>query len=261
MTVCTVWITDEDIEACDYVIPDGFDTTAIRTAASELAYVLSGRQFPGVCDYVSRPCGYSGYGTSNFQLWGTTGGLPALPYQIGGSWFNGWCGCHMDRCGCSSYPSIDLGRGDVLEVSQVIVNGEALADEDYRLDSARFLVRLDGGVWPCCQDMTVNSGAGYFAITYTAGAEPPEAGKRAAASYATELIKACTGDDSCRLKPNVQQIARQGVSVTFIDPSLFIDRGVTGVYDFDLFVIAYNPHGLRRSARVWSPDSPRLVVS
>jgi Tol biopolymer transport system component len=33
------------------------------------------------------------------------------------------------------------------------------------------------------------------------------------------------------------------------------------VYEFDLFVRAYNPNGLSRSARVWSPDGPRLVVS
>ena len=57
------------------------------------------------------------------------------------------------------------------------------------------------------------------------------------------------------------QIARQGVSATFIDPALFLDRGMTGVYEMDLFVRAYNPAGIARDARVWSPDQPRLVVS
>jgi hypothetical protein len=262
MSVCQDWITDADVEACAYVIPDGFDTAAILTQASELAYVLSGRQFPGECAFTARPCGYSGsWGLGTMQLWGTTGGLPSLPYQVNGSWFNGWCGCHWDSCGCNGYPRLDLGRGDIVDVTAVIVNGVALADSDWRVDSAQYVVRLDGGVWPCCQDMTVNSGAGYFAISYTAGLTPPEAGVRAAAAFATELIKACVGDDSCRLKPNVTQIARQGVSATFIDPALFLDRGQTGVYEFDLFVRAYNPNGLSRSARVWSPDGPRLVVS
>ena len=48
MTVCADWITNTDMEAC-YTIPDGFDTTSILTQASEIAYTLSGRQFPGVC--------------------------------------------------------------------------------------------------------------------------------------------------------------------------------------------------------------------
>lgn len=261
MSVCQDWITDTDVEACSYVIPDGFDTATILTQASELAYVLSGRQFPGECLFTARPCGYSGFGLDRFQLWGTSNGLPSLPYQIGGQWFNGWCGCHWEQCGCNGYPRLDLGRGDIVTVTQVVVNGVALSSDDWRLDSAQYVVRLDGGTWPCCQDMTVNSGAGYFAISYTAGLEPPEAGKRAAAAFATELIKACVGDDSCRLKPQVTQIARQGVSASFIDPALFLDRGQTGVYEFDLFVRAYNPNGLSRSARVWSPDGPRLVVT
>lgn len=263
MTVCQDWITSADLIACgcptDAATPEQV-ATAI-TQASELAYVLSGRQFPGECSFTARPCGYSGFGLDRFQLWGTSNGLPSLPYQIGGQWFNGWCGCHWEQCGCNGYPRLDLGRGDIVTVTQVVVNGVALSSDDWRLDSAQYVVRLDGGTWPCCQDMTVNSGAGYFAISYTAGLEPPEAGKRAAAAFATELIKACVGDDSCRLKPQVTQIARQGVSASFIDPALFLDRGQTGVYEFDLFVRAYNPNGLSRSARVWSPDGPRLVVT
>ena len=256
MTVCADWITDADIEAC-YTIPEGFDTTPILTQASELAYVLSGRQFPGVCTETVRPCGSSSESGSPL-VWGE---YPSLPYRDSGSWFNGWCGCHWAQCGCDGYPNLDLGRGDIVTVTEVVVNGVALGSGDYRLDSSRYLVRLDGGVWPCCQDMTVNSGTGYFAVRYTAGRTPPEAGVRAAAAFAAELIKACVGDDSCRLKPNVTQIARQGVSASFIDPSLFLDRGMTGVYEMDLFVRAYNPAGIARDARVWSPDQPRLIVS
>ena len=122
MTVCADWITNTDVEAC-YTIPDGFDTTSILTQASEIAYTLSGRQFPGVCTETVRPCGAPST-SSNPLVWGD---YPSLPYRDSGSWYNGWCGCHWTSCGCDGYPNLDLGRGDIVSVTSVIVNGVTLS--------------------------------------------------------------------------------------------------------------------------------------
>jgi hypothetical protein len=81
-------------------------------------------------------------------------------------------------------------------------------------------------------------------------------GQWAVAELATEFSKALLCDASCQLPAPVQQIARQGVSMTFLDPNEVYANGRLGLRFVDMFLSTYNPDGLRAPARVYSVDNP-----
>lgn len=254
MTLCSDWITQEDVELC-YAIPEGTDADVIASAltvASELLYALSGRQYPGTCSEIVRPCGNEG-DPLGFTPW--LWSYPWVPIRTGGQWVNtGPCGCHMRSCGCGPYPSVNLGRPDVQTVTEVKIDGAVLASSAYRLDSNQYLTRVDGDSWPCCQDLSEpTTEAGTWSVSITYGFAVPEALKRAAAVFASELIKDCIGED-CRLPRRTTTVTRQGLTFDMLDPQQFLTEGRTGLYEVDLVVAAFNPHGLTRRAMAWSPE-------
>lgn len=151
-----------------------------------------------------------------------------------------WSGRHY------SPVAVKLPRDHVTAVTAVTVNGESFAA--YRLPGSGWLERTDGKAWEVCGDVT--------SVSYTWGVPPPESGKRAAVVLAVEFALAWNNDSTCQLPQRVQSVTRQGISVAVLDPQEFLDKGRTGLYLVDLFLSAANPHGLRRRARVWSPDIP-----
>lgn len=221
MSLCVPWATVDDVAGCCEKVEFACDLEETAQAASEILYVLSGRQFPGVCEATVRPCGP--------------------------------CGCH-DRCSCR--PSqIVLQPQPAISVTSVLIDGEILLESEYRLDPGSRLVRLNGEVWPCCQDLSLPSTEeGTFEIEYSYGQEPPVSGKRAAALLACELARACTPGVECQLPARVTSITRQGVSMALLDPQDFLDNGRTGIYEIDLFLRTFNPDGLTQPARVINPD-------
>jgi hypothetical protein len=137
---------------------------------------------------------------------------------------------------------------------------------DYVLYNGRRLVRQasnvaplsEGAVWPCCQRLDLpDTMQGTWSLTYAWGKPVPDAGVLAAKELAVELAKAVANptDPTIRLPQRVTSIASQGVSAVVQDPLTFIERGLTGIPVVDLFIMAYNPYGVRRRARVISPDS------
>jgi len=253
--ICADWITEAELEACETV--DGA-TTVINermiTATSEILYALSGRQYSGSCTETVRPCAQGsalpGFAWSRWTY-------PWTPMKSGSTWLNigPACGCHISYdCACSGIPEVFLGRSDVTEILLVDIAGTTLAAGNYRLDHGSRLVRIDGSLWPCCQDLSEDIGeTGTWYIELAHGVDPPQSGKNAAASLATEMVKACIGAD-CRLPQRVTNIVRQGVSMTLLDPLDFMTDGLTGIYDVDLFIKAVNPNGLMRRATAWSPE-------
>lgn len=222
--LCSPWA--EDLEGCN---PPEAEEALIEESiavASEVLYILSGRIYPGLCEVLFRPCGT-------------------------------FCHCDYDACGCNRLPRVFLGY-DVVSVASVDISGDLLDPSAYRL-SEGWLLRLDGGIWPCCQDLANDPGGeDTFTVTGLAGVEPTELGIRAVKALATELAKACIPEeaDSCALPERVTNIVRQGVSMTLLDPFDFFSEGRTGIYIVDLFLSAVNPAGLRRPSKAWSPDLP-----
>jgi len=252
MTLCADWITPADLVDCDCPTdaPAGVVADSISTA-SEILYRLSGMQFPGECTETLRPCSNSGAPAGfDWGLWT----YPWIPLRIGGSWVNvGPCGCNMASCDCSTYPRLNLGRSDVTSITEVLIDGLALDASAYRLDEGRYLTRVDGSGWPCCQHLdrdTTETGTWSVELDY--GRPVPEALKRAAASLAAELVKACTGGE-CRLPPRTQSVVKQGVTISISGVMDELQAGLTGLTDVDLAVATFNPHRLTRPAFAWSP--------
>lgn len=262
---CTAWCTEIDLlPPCksDYDVPL-FDEAAL--AASGLLWRLSGRQYPGVCTATVRPCAKpaamrpSGewpagmaFGSSSWPGWAM--GLPA-------GWIGGWGSCDCNRgeqCGCSTVSQVEL-VGPVVDVTSVKVDGQTLAKgTDYRVDNARWLVRLGGAHWPCCQRLDLAATEqDTFEVTYEYGLAPPPEGVVAAAELTCELLHAMLDDKDCKLPRKVVSVVKQGVSMAIIDLNQFLQNGRTGLYWCDLFIAAHNPHGNQEPAAVYSPDLPK----
>lgn len=253
------WTTDS---CCTALINAG-DDVAKRcvTAAAEILYALSGRQF-GLCETVVRPC-YKrcaesyGLTTWNNGILGSSG-FPWLPVLSGGLWTNISCGCQTS-CSCTEVSEVWL-PGPIDSIVQVLQNGTVLDPSLYRVDNRRTVVRLDGSdgteaLWPLCQDMDAAATENNtWEITYLRGRPVPEAGRAALGELACELCKACLGDSTCKLPSRVTSISRQGVTIAMLDPMTFIDYGRTGLYSVDLWLKTMNPKGRSRGAAVLSPD-------
>lgn len=246
--ICSDWI-ESIADCCD--APAETHEQAI-TAASEILYALSGRQFPGECTETVRPC--SGGSVRPGFSWARWS-YPWIPTKFGNTWLNigPACGCHVSfRCGCNGIPEVNLGRSDVTNIDVVNIDGTVLDPSAYRLDDGQYLVRTDGGWWPCCQDMSKDIGeTGTWYITLDYGSTIPEIGKIAAKKLACELAKACS-DADCALPSRVTTLTRQGVSMTLIDPQDFLDQGRTGIIEVDYFLMAVNPNGLARRSKVYT---------
>jgi hypothetical protein len=222
---------------------------------------LTGRQF-SQCPIQVRPCGptcglYNGYQT--YPVQSPSGNVPGPwmnPFITGGIWRN--CAC-AGGCGCEPSCRIDLGL-PVAEVTEVRVDGLVLNPTAYQLIGS-WLARVDGGpCWPACQDPAVpDTEEGTFSVTFRPGRALPVAGQIAAGRLAGEFIKACSGA-ACALPANIASLTRQGVDVEFVDPTEVLGAGRTGLREVDLFIEAVNPKGLRRRARVLSPDVRRGPV-
>jgi hypothetical protein len=225
MTLCEPWLTIGELGDCGCnTAPNPSVLTSSILAASEVLYQLSGRQYPGICEGIVRPCGDA-------------------------------CNCFFDDCGCNRLPKAFL-RYDALTVTEVDIAGVILEPDDYRLEGG-FLYRLDGGNWPCCQDLGAAVGEeDTFSVTITYGAAVPQIGLEAAKVLASELVRSCTPGETCALPQRVTNITRQGVSMTLLDPMTFLDQGLTGLYSVDLFLSTVNPGGFRRPSSAWSPDLP-----
>lgn len=243
---------------------------AVRESASEWAvyilWALTGRQY-GPCSVNLRPCSPKcgnqlGYMAFPVGQGGFTGGLAPwmTPWLDAGVWRN--CGC-TGGCSCRARCEVPL-PGPVAVVDEVRIDGVVLSPLAYRLDSHRgvpVLVRIDGECWPECQDMDADADeVGSFVIMYQRGVAVPRAGMLAAGELAGEFAKACAGAD-CSLPAQLASLSRNGVEVQVVDPATFLEGGLTGIRNVDLFIRAVNPHGRAERARVSNLDGPAVRFS
>lgn len=247
MGPCTAWLTGDDVAECCSVETSGgaiFDTVAV--SASVLLYELSGRLFSGSCGPKKvRPdcsgcwCGY--------QV--TSGGFVIAP-----DYWGVLCDLCLVRCNPSL---VKLSGYPVREITEVMVNGTALANTEYRLHRNRFAMRLNDTAWPTRQDLTLaDDQTGTFSISYTYGQSPPQPGIDAAAQLACELYKECQGQ-TCALPKGTTRQTRQGIVIeklAFTSWAFQPQFGWrTGMPLVDAFLSAYNPNGARRQPKFWAP--------
>jgi len=235
--------------------------SAATTWSTYLLWALTGRRY-GPCSITVRPCGRScgGGGYMTYPVRGSDSfGAPGTwvtPYIDGaGTWRN--CVC-PGACKCEATCQVAL-PGPVAVVDQVMVDGVVLDPSAYRLDNGSILVRIDGETcWPECQDMDLaNDAVGAFAVTYQRGVAVPRAGQIAAGELACEFAKACTGSGECQLPGQLASLSRQGVDVELVDPTTFLENGLTGVANVDLWIRSVNPSRLAERSRVYSGDVRR----
>lgn len=245
-------------------IPD-WDTTdpAVQdlaaTWAAEILYALTGRRY-GQCPVVWRPCnpscaGYRGYLTYPVTTSATGAAGPwMIPFiDVAGTWRN--CVC-PGACSCRARCEVPFPT-PVASVTEVKVDGVIVPATSYRVDRSggtTYLVRIDGECWPECQDMELSdTEVGAFSVEYVPGEELPASGVMAAGRLAGEFVKACLGGD-CRLPEQLASLSRTGVEVQMVDPATFLESGLTGVQEVDLWIRSVNPNRLAARARAYSPD-------
>jgi hypothetical protein len=216
---CNVWTVAEDLPCYD---PEGdldlYDRMIL--AASSNLYELSNRKFPGICEKTVTACSRR----TLREVWRQNSFGDFRPVAV--------CGCHRaDQCGCTTLSAIRLPQ--IVEVSEILIDGVLVDPSDYRVDGGMEIVSL-ADPWPCCD----------IQITYTTGRMP-----------ACELIYAASPDstDRCRLPKGVTSIVRNGIQIT-IKP-----EDLTGLFEVQNFLEAHNPKNLRGGpAIVLTPDVGRM---
>lgn len=235
--------------------------------ATEILWAKTGMRYDQ-CSITIRPCADSCWGGGSWPFgggyWWEVGTLYPQPALIAGNWYNLACGSCSDSCSCTVIHEIILPGGPVTAISEVKVDGVALATSAYRLDNWRNLVRLDGEAWPMCNDLNLaDTEDGTWSVTAVYGQPVPTMGQLAVGELAHQLVLACLGDDCCVLPYQLTQYARQGVTLKYADAKdLYgIDRdgrvaNRVGLQFCDMFIDAANPAGLRAKSRAYSIDSP-----
>lgn len=244
MTVQTrPWISLEDIVSDDHsellcALPESVTEAAAVAAidiASTVLYELTGRRWSGVEESAVRP---SAQDSSSNEL------VPG--------WNETWGEYDSTTGSCVPVDRIDLGYFPVIDVLQVRIDGAVLMPSAYQLQEQRFLVRIDGGTWPCTQDLSANPSANdTFEVQISHGIEPPDAGKYCCAIYAVELAKSFCNLD-CSLPQRAQYVTRQGVSTILMDPLNVVFRGMIGMPTVDSWIRSVNPKGRRKRTMVVS---------
>lgn len=259
---CTTWVTLNEtvadpraVRADGTPLPRGLLQEKIDVA-SEILYRLSGSQYAGVCSDVVRPT----------SRWYRDEGATQNRWVYGNQWprtIDAYTSRNPHRNqGSTALQEVTLGAAPIRAITEVRVNGVVLNSATYRVDDRRWLVNLDlANPWPVEQDFTLDplsTNGPTFQVIFTYGQAPPRAGVAAAKRYAIEFAKGASGD-ACLIPERVLSLQAPGVSYALLDPMLFLDKGLTGIYEVDVFLRAVNPNGNRRRSAVLSPDRPRPV--
>lgn len=263
--VCAIWTTSAAVTGSFPDIQTAITAGTLTAAAVDLAcaqasdilFSLSGRQFQGVCERTFRP--------SARPITWTTADWARYFEQLTGNFYAASWGTCMGGAHdlCRQPPQVDLGVSLLRAVNLVKIDGTVIPSTEYRIDEGRWLVRTRPNVnfqptarwgWPICQDLSLpDSEPGTFSVDAMYGMDPPSSGVAAAEALAAELARAHANIPN-RLPTRLTSITRQGVTMAVVDPMQYLDKGLTGVYEADVFIRAYNPDGQRRRPKVYSPD-------
>jgi hypothetical protein len=256
---CEPWVTAEDVaDYCEATFTGGTDTSVLEpyaAVAGDVFFELSGRVYTGECGPITaRPC------ADECGCWA----IAAHRGVAGWAWdpAAGRWACAGRSCGCSPTSEVQLA-GYPRQIVEVRIDGVPLEDWEYRLDPRGRLVRMRDPAepntrltWPACQIIDLpDTEEGTFAIDYTHGLDPPDAGREAAMALACQMWSARNNSGRCKLPQNTKSIVRGGLTLQIgglIAASL--KEGATGILAIDSFIAAHGDDGNVPS--VWSPDLP-----
>lgn len=252
-TPCTSW----PYVNCDFSqFSDPSVSGTALAVATNLLDAMTGYQF-GACPITIRPCGEDCNGNGGFwnpgyaSSWWNWGTWPR-PLFFEGIWYNITCGNCVGGCSCKYISEIKLPQ-PVSSVQQVKLDGEIMPVSGYALRDYRYLMRVDGGVWPRCNDLTLDdTHVGTWSVSLQVGQPVPSLGRLAMGELACNIAALLTGA-TCALPQPVQTLTRQGVTMNLVDPSQFPDQRI-GLYFSDLFIGAFNPHHLSQRAVIYDVD-------
>lgn len=250
--LCGPYLTAADATICPPATPD---LERAILVASWLMYAATGRQYPGLCADVVRPCS----GQHPVQMLD-------YPTSVGGARPIGWtldlaaCGCGGSgfACGCTYHDAVRLPGLPVARVTEVLVDGVALdvtpGTGDVVLVDSAAIIRADGGHWPCCQNLALPTDQpGTWQVSYEWGALAPPDVVAGAEALACELA-AAWGGGACNLPKRLTSLTFEGATMAVLDPFDFLDSGRFGVYLADAAVAAHNPGRLDRTRTVTTPS-------
>lgn len=222
---CALWVEATAL-SCECEPADATPATALELeavqVASELLFVLSGQQFPGVC-------------TKTVLLLDECGAIP------------------RDRMALRGWDDfVTPGDFPLLTLTDVNIDGVAQDLADYQILNHTRVIRRTTA--------PVVSGNQATSMTYTFGQVPPASGVSAANKLACELVAACVDPDLCSLPRNVISITRAGMSAVLTDPFALLEQGKLGLFEVDGFLLSYNPGQLRSPTMVVTPDTINRVA-
>jgi hypothetical protein len=280
---CQPYATLEDVALCgvcsgfeldgeydgDGLGPDAELLTQALSWASRRVFMASGYRFFGCCETTIQPCRTSCSSGVSVTLpsdwpW-SSWPWPQLPEP----WLAGlvpvWaCGCPSDEpCSCTRWDRIPLPLLPAREVVAVEIDGVPLDSSAYRLHAEGWLLRVDGGEWPSCQELGVEPGGeGTWTVTYRHGLDLPPEAVPLVAQYACQLAKSCRGDD-CDLGPGIRVVQRAGVEFAVAEPSDYRERGLLGFGPLDDWLSLLNAGHVTEPPRIYRPGreqpAPLLV--
>jgi hypothetical protein len=239
---------------CDISTESPTATGLAVSFASEVLWALTGQRF-GFTTVKLRPCRTYASSTPFPDGWQPWPGLQWSDVNTGWGTGAGWY-FNFDCGGCQYVTTVEL-PAPVHAITEVRVDGSVLATSAYRLDEGRYLTRVDGTTWPVNNNLlAADTVVGTWSVTAQYGESVPSGASLAVGELACEYLKGLSGQD-CRLPRSVTQLARQGVTISLPDMSSQFDSGLTGLYFCDMFIHAWNPHGLRARSRSYSVDHLR----
>lgn len=228
---CEPWCTWDDVGACGSVP----EVTAQQQQlwigqASEILWNFTGRFYGGICEVTRSLC---------FACWS----------------------CRPYACGCEPVNGIDLGGGrlPVWGAWDVVVDGATLDPSAYTVRGRRWLVRLDGGVWPT--GSSTNLDPDRFRVSWAFGRRVTDGGRLAAARFAQQIALRCTGSRDCQLPTRVTTIVREGITYTVLDSMKMIAEGRTGLDMVDMWVVS-DTKGRKAKPGIFAPAAatgPRRI--
>lgn len=93
-------------------------------------------------------------------------------------------------------------------------------------------------------------------VTYVYGTPPNEQIRFAIWKMQEQFDLALAGDSACRLPKRITSIARQGISMTLLDPQDFLEKGLTGIEEVDFMLSTMNRGRAKARSRVFTQHNP-----